>query len=1123
MSEPSPAEAIFQAALEKTDAAERDAFLDEACVGDKVLRRRVERLLVAHTQVGDFLEQPVREVVGLDALLAPDLPAGAAESAAWSWRPSVPGYEILGVLGKGGMGVVFQARHLALKRVVALKMILHAEHAGAQERERFGAEAEAVARLQHPNIVQIYEVGEAGGHPFCALEFIGGGNLAQRLASAPLSPPAAAELVQTLAEAVHAAHQAGIVHRDLKPANVLLQRQSETRIANLEFRNSNSETNPNNPSSDSDFAHPPTVQISDFEPKITDFGLAKRIEDTSGLTQTGQLLGTPSYMAPEQTEAGANAIGPATDVYALGAILYECLTGRPPFRGATVLETLEQVRTREPAAPRLLQPGVPRDLETIALKCLRKGGVQRYPTARELAEDLGRFLRGEPVRARPVGGLERAWAWARRRPALAAACALAVLLLVVSVAGGTAFWFWREAETARQGAETARREADDARQGEAAAKERLDRVFDLHRVQLAYREWQENNVLRARQLLAECAPERRHWEWAFVDRLTHPLGELQEPLSRPLRGLVWSADGSRILTFDQEGGVRVWDPSAGRDLRAMTVPVPGPATSDGGPHPAAATPDGRRIIARTRPRTLTVWDPEGRKVAEFHLAAPPGCLACSPDGRSFAFGCAGTNQRSAQTHVCAVETGKTIFVLEDRGQPVSAVAYSPDGKRLAAGDVDGAVRVWDAVEGKLEKTLPSHPATVTSLAFHPDNRRLAAGAQDGTIRVWDVTAGKELFTRDPRGGEVGAVVFSPDNRRLAAGLENGTVVLWDERGKEAFTLRAHLGDRPGVTGLAFSADGLRLASSSLDGTTRIWDATESQEGGSLEVPVPFPTNFGLSGGGRWLLLGSIASHVVVWDRIERRQTAGLSGHTAPVAGVACSADGRRVASIGVDGFLRAWELPSRRELIACKGHETSGGAVAVDPAGTLVASGGGEGFKSGEVKVWDLATGELRFDLPGHGGTVNQLAFSPGGTRLASASPGGLLRVQDPRSGIVLWTHQGTADFRSLAFSPDGAALACGDRQGTVTVRETETGREFQTLRGHTKPVTGLAFHPDGRRLASGGLDSTVRLWDLASGQEALLLRSDQPLVAFGSDGHSLFATGNGPRVRVWPTGGREP
>ncbi len=331
------------------------------------------------------------------------------------------------------------------------------------------------------------------------------------------------------------------------------------------------------------------------------------------------------------------------------------------------------------------------------------------------------------------------------------------------------------------------------------------------------------------------------------------------------------------------------------------------------------------------------------------------------------------------------------------------------------------------MEGKLEQTLPGLAAPITSLAFHPDNRRLAAGARDGTIRVWDAPAGKELFTRDTRGGKVGAVAFSADNLRLAAGLENGTVVLWDEGGKEAFTLRAHTGDRPGVTGLAFSPDGRRLASSSLDGTTRIWDATGPQEGSSIEFPVLVPTDvsFGLSDGGRWLLLSGAGTQVVVWDRIERQRMATLTGHTTPVAGAAASADGRRVASIDMSGFLRAWELPSRRELIACKGHELIGGAVAVDPAGALAASGGGEPFKSGEVKVWDLATGELRFDLPGHGSVVNRLAFSPGGTRLASAARApccaSKIRATAPCSGLTpalstsrAWRSARTAP-RSLA------------------------------------------------------------------------------------------------------------
>ncbi len=308
-------------------------------------------------------------------------------------RPQVPGYEILEELGRGGMGVVYKARHLALDRVVALKMILSGAHAGAQELARLHHEARMLAALHHPNIVQIFEVGEAAGHPYLALEFVAGGSLAGRLSDRPYPARAAAELIEVLARTVHVAHQRGVVHRDLKPANVLL--------------------------------------TEDGTPKLTDFGLAKRLNVTSGQTRSVAFLGTPSYMAPEQALGKAKAVGPAADVYALGAILYEMLTGWPPFQGETLFETVAQVIAKDPLPPARLRRKVPHDLETICLTCLRKNPAQRYASAEALADDLARFLSGRTIRARPAGYLERGWRWGRRHPVLAV---LLVLLAVAPVA-----------------------------------------------------------------------------------------------------------------------------------------------------------------------------------------------------------------------------------------------------------------------------------------------------------------------------------------------------------------------------------------------------------------------------------------------------------------------------------------------------------------------------------------------------------------------------------------------------------------------------------------------------------------------------------------------------------------
>jgi serine/threonine protein kinase len=386
------------------------------------------------------------------------LPPSLPVASGW---PAIPGYEIEAELGRGGMGVVYKARQRALNRVVALKMILSAEHASPREMSRFRREAELVAQLQHPHIVQIYEVGEQDGRPFFSMEFIGGGSLDRQVAGTPQPAREAGQLVETLARTMHHAHEHGIIHRDLKPANILLMRNVECGMRNQDPR-------------DSSFPIPHSA----FRiPKISDFGLAKLLDgEEAGPTRSGDLLGTPSYMAPEQIEGKTGAIGVAADVYGLGTILYELLTGRPPFKAETAMETLLQVKFLDPVSPSRFQPKLPRDLVTICLRCLHKEPRQRYASALALAEDLRRFLAGEPVQARPVSQGEKLWRWCRRKPLVAALLA-SVTLLALFVAVGAplaAVWWHQQRDTARQERDRAERQLE-------IVRDRVERLSRLGR------------------------------------------------------------------------------------------------------------------------------------------------------------------------------------------------------------------------------------------------------------------------------------------------------------------------------------------------------------------------------------------------------------------------------------------------------------------------------------------------------------------------------------------------------------------------------------------------------------------------------------------------------------------
>jgi tRNA A-37 threonylcarbamoyl transferase component Bud32 len=443
--------------------------------------------------------------------VAASLPGQLEDLQAAEEAVRVPGYEILGELGRGGMGVVYKARQVRLNRLVALKMILAGKQAGPKELLRFQAEAEAVARLQHPHIVQVYEVGEHAGRPFIALEFCPGGSLAERFQGQPQMARTAAELVRTLAGAVQHAHGHGIIHRDLKPANVLL--------------------------------------AEDDTLKISDFGLAKQLDTSVAMTQSGAIVGTPSYMAPEQTAGRTQKIGPATDVYALGAILYEALTGRPPFRAATPMDTLEQVRSQEPVAVRQLQPHMPRDLETICHKCLQKEPAKRYGSAAALADDLGRFLAGEPILARPVGHIERLGRWCKRNPVVAS-LTVAVFVLLATVAGIASVGYVRT----------------------QLAEQELRRQLYAATINLMQQAWDTNQVGRLRTLLAETEdyPDRA-FEWYYWQRLCHLDLHTLVGHRAGVWAVSWSPDRKRLATGSADGTAKVWDLASGQGLLTLKM------------------------------------------------------------------------------------------------------------------------------------------------------------------------------------------------------------------------------------------------------------------------------------------------------------------------------------------------------------------------------------------------------------------------------------------------------------------------------------------------------------------------------------------------------------------------
>lgn len=996
-------------------------------------------------------------------------------------------YELIAEIARGGMGVIYRARQVSLNRAVAIKMILAGTYATETAIQRFRAEAEAAANLEHPHILPIYEVGEHDGHQYFSMKLVEGGSLAQHVSSMLTSPRKVASLVAKLARAVHFAHQRGILHRDLKPANVLID--------------------------------------VDGCPYITDFGLAKRVDGDDGSTRTGAIVGTPSYMAPEQAR-GEKGLSTAADVYSLGAILYELIAGQPPFRGDSVFATVKLVLEQDPIDPRLIRIDADRDLSVIALKCLTKSPAGRYASADELANDLDRWQAGVPIHARPASALERGWKFARRRPAVVSVLIVSLLALVGGLVGLTVsnrMIANREKETkvALGQASTsleletiARVELKQSLTELMAQRNKTESVLAQWRqaayvsdIALASIEWNGNRPLRALQILDECAPDLRGWEWHHLQRVAHS-SDLELP---DIEGVTvfggTSRDGKTILTTNASSA-QVRDAVTGKVLTSFEEHeyqyVIGAIATDGRTVISASAASLRIGGTKTK-GDLVLWDAATAKTIRNFIGdfGALTAVAISPDSKLVA-----TLGVDGKARLWNASTGDEVYswaMNQDDSQRLTAIAFSPDGRSLAASQ--GQVLVWD-IESKKETARYENES---SAHYSLDGRRMLTVRSTADVVVREKGLSKELASIRADTTTITAVAISPGGDRIAIGGVEGIVRVYEVASRnEVATIR---GQQGWCMGLQFSADGARLFTSIGDPVgqafgdlmgrstsapqVRRWDLAKGQDYGLVHKPVKIVQ----ANQSRGELVIAEGRELAMIDVHTGRKVRTIVAAPEEITAIAIHPSGKSIAV--------AWAVPAR------KGRELSPGVTQVHPVKS-----------PHRFHLVDVSTGTPISDVHQQAEQITSMAFSADSVALAVSSTGKTLHVFDANTG----KHLGSADgaeggVSRVVFGGDGRLYRA--TTGSVVTSQMEPTRMdggvieewdwkkpaiVRQFREGSRFCNALAVSPNGERLVAAMSDDLVII-DLRSSSRRRIPLAAHDLTFMGDNRRLVAMTGAGAKL----------